>query len=288
MRKANEFGHGGNVFGFEAARALVVWKIRNAKLEWSEWDERDRRQSCEERRRASLGAPEFHRRKDRRFCSRTAMTRAKRDCAWRSRLLNRSAVAVTIFVAWTSVAADQRQGTAFSQVTSSDSAAAQALANQLTALSPSVRPEEARRLADRVYAVASQLRREYGVIWPPLFNNFLVNRGIRKRGLCFQWAEDLLVSLDALKLTSLELHWGEAYAGSWQESNCVVVTAKGQPFKYGIILDCWRHSGHLYWRAAATDKVSWAENRAYARLVRDKLGAAHNRDIAVQTRPNAK
>lgn len=216
------------------------------------------------------------------------MTRAKPNYAWQRRLLNRSVVVVTIFVAWTSVAADQRQGTAFSQLTISDSAAAQALANQIADLSPSVRPEEAGRLADRVYAVASQLRHEYGVIWPPLFNNFLVNSGMRKRGLCFQWAEDLLVSLDGLKLTSLELHWGEADAGSWRESNCVVVTAKGQPLQCGIILDCWRHSGHLYWCAAATDKVFWVENKTYARFARDKLGAAHNRDIAVQTRPNAK
>jgi hypothetical protein len=115
-----------------------------------------------------------------------------------------------------------------------------------------------------------------------------VNSGIKKRGLCFQWAEDLLVSLNALKLTSLELHWGEAHAGSWQESNCVVVTAKRRPFNSGIILDCWRRSGHLYWRSVVTDKVVWVENKAYANLVRDKSGAADNHYIVGQTRANAK
>jgi hypothetical protein len=98
-------------------------------------------------------------------------------------------------------------------------------------------------VAESAYATAAQLRRDYGVIGgPPSFHNFLVNLGIRKRGLCFQWAEDLLVQLDALKLRTLELHWAEARAGSWQEHNCVVVTAKGQRFREGIILDCWRHS----------------------------------------------
>jgi len=221
--------------------------------------------------------------------SRTALARAKRNRASRTQLLNRFAVVVTIFLAGTNLAAaDQGQGIASLQLTSGDSAAAEALGKQITALSPSVRPDEARRLAESAYAIARQLRREYGVIWPPLLNNWLVNSGIRKRGLCFQWAEDLLVSLDTLKLTSLELHWGEAHAGSWQESNCVVVTAKGQPFNCGIILDCWRRSGHLYWRSVVTDKVFWVENRAYAHFVRDKSGGADNHSIAVQTRTDAK
>jgi hypothetical protein len=109
------------------------------------------------------------------------------------------------------------------------------------------------RVAECAYAAAAQLRHDYGVIGPPLFNNFLVNLGIRKRGLCFQWAEDLLVQLDALKLRTLQVHWAEARAGSLREHNGVVVTAKGQPFREGIILDCWRHSGHLFWSLLATD-----------------------------------
>jgi len=198
------------------------------------------------------------------------------------------AIAVGIVVPWTGVAvADQRQHTVVPQVASSDSAAAQALMNQIAALSPRVRAEEAARVAQCVYNAAGQLRRDYGVVWPPLFNNFLINSGIRKRGFCFQWAEDLLARLDALKVSTLELRWGEANAGTWQESNCVVVTAKGQPFNTGIILDCWRHSGHLYWTAVATDKVSWVENRAYAKFVRTKsapkaFGA--NRHVAFQTK----
>src|SRR5438045_3063794 len=101
------------------------------------------------------------------------------------------------------------------QVARRDLAAAQALMDQIAALSPRVRAEESARLAECVYNTTRQLRRDYQVVWPPLFNNFLVNSGIKKRGLCFQWAEDLLVVLDGLKLTSLELHWGEAQVGTW-------------------------------------------------------------------------
>src|SRR5437868_4500251 len=106
----------------------------------------------------------------------------------------------------------------------------QVLADRIAALEPNVRRDEAQQIAEHAYATADRLRRTYGVNWPPLFNNFLVNVGIRKRGLCFQFAEDLLLDLDSLKPATLELHWGAARAGRASEHNCVVVTAKGQPF----------------------------------------------------------
>jgi len=145
-----------------------------------------------------------------------------------------------------------------------------------------------------VYSTASRLRQEYGVVGPPsfvnsLFNNFLVNSGIRKRGLCFQWAEDMLAALDALKLASLELHWGEARAGTMRENNAIVVTAKGKPFQSGIVLDCWRHSGRVHWNSVAADHFfPWKENAAYAGFVRARSARAIKRQLAFQTRNEAK
>jgi hypothetical protein len=202
------------------------------------------------------------------------------------RLLLISTIAFGLFASGSSIAnANEPARLVLSAVANTDLPAAQALTTRIVALSPRVRADEAARVAASVYNAAGQLRRDYQVVWPPLFNNLLINSGIRKRGLCFQWAEDLLVRLDALKLTTLELRWGEGYAGTWQESNCVVVTAKGQPFNTGIILDCWRHSGHLYWTAVASDKVPWVENKAFAHFVRAKsaskaLGANRRRDNA--------
>jgi hypothetical protein len=184
------------------------------------------------------------------------------------------AIAVTMIGIWPTIAVAHQADPTAAALARSDLASAEALARHIAALSPNARPEEARRLAECAYLNASRLKREYGVIWPPLLNNVLINTGIKKRGFCFHWAEDLLVAFDALKLTTLELHWGEAQAGTWQESNCIVVTAKGQPFNRGIILDCWRHSGHLYWREVAADKVPWVENRTYARFIRNKSAPA--------------
>lgn len=169
-----------------------------------------------------------------------------------------------------------------------DAAGVKALQSKIIALSPNVHPSDARQVAECAYASAQKLRRDYGVFGPPLFHNFLVNTGIRKRGLCFQWAEDLLAQLDRLKLTTLELHWGEARAGTLREHNCVVVTARGQPFRSGIILDCWRHSGRLFWAALATDHYPWIEDSNYARIARAKSAAASNRHVAFQIRVDPK
>jgi len=194
-------------------------------------------------------------------------------------------LAVGIFASSTSTTvADQRQPIILLQVASGDSAAAHSLANKIAALSPKVDQEEANLLAQCAYVTVSQLRRQYRMFGTPIFNNFLIYHGIRKRGYCFQWAEDLLIALDTLKLDSLELHWGESNAGNWRENNCIVVTAKGQPFNRGIILDCWRHFGHLRWNAVIADEDPYVENRAYAHLVRAKSAAPANRHIVLQTK----
>jgi len=153
------------------------------------------------------------------------------------------------------------------EVAKNDLAKAQALATQLAALSPKVDPKEAKAVAECAYAAARRLRSQYHMFGTPIFNNFLVYHGFRKRGYCYQWTADLLVALDALKLKTLELHWGEAYAGTYRENNCLVATAKGQPFDHGMILECWRHMGHLRWNLVPSDEDRYVENKKYAQRV---------------------
>jgi hypothetical protein len=173
------------------------------------------------------------------------------------------------------------------EVPRSDLAEAEALANKLAALSPKVDRNEATLLAERAYVTVSRLRRQYRMFGTPIFNNFLVYHGFRNRGYCYQWTEDLLVALDALKLKSLELHWGESYAGTWRENNCLVVAAKRQPFDRGMILDCWRHFGHLRWNLVLSDEDRYFENTKYAGLVRARSASKSlraDRHVALQTR----
>ena len=178
--------------------------------------------------------------------------------------------------------AEQQPSFSF-QLPKNDSAKAEALAAKIATLSPRVDRKEATLLAECAYATVSQLRQHYRMFGTPIFNNFLVYHGFRQRGYCYQWSEDLLVALDALKLKTLELHWGESYAGTWRENNCVVVTAKGQPFDHGLILEAWRHFGHLRWNLLLSDEDRYFENSKYARRV---LGRSASRNARHSTSPS--
>ena len=73
----------------------------------------------------------------------------------------------------------------------------------------------------------------------------------------------LLNQLDALRLQTLDLHWAESYAGTSAEHNVIVVTARGQPFERGILLDNWRYGGHLvYVRVGMDSEYRWTEDPA--------------------------
>jgi hypothetical protein len=139
------------------------------------------------------------------------------------------------------------------------------LRGRIGALAPSVRPEEAQLVARCAYTTGRELKREWQVVWPPGLQNFLVNTGARKGGLCFQWATELLLRLDALKLKTLELHWAESFETTASEHNVIVVTAVGQPFPSGILLDNWRYGGRLIWGPVTGDsQYRWKENKVEA------------------------
>jgi hypothetical protein len=212
--------------------------------------------------------------------ARSILVFARRDRQGKSQSVHGVVGAAAVFALWTAdfaTAGQQPQKFSASfQVPRSDLARAEALASQLAALSPRVDRNEAKLLADCAYATVSQLRRQYRMFGTPIFNNFLIYHGLRKRGYCYQWSEDLLVALDALKLTSLELRWGESNPGNWRENNCIVDTAKGQPIRSGIRLESWRHLGHLYFGPIVADSDPYVENSAYARFILTRSAASNS------------
>ena len=119
---------------------------------------------------------------------------------------------------------------------------------------------EAERLAVAAHTESQRLGREYRAVGLPQFHNFLVNTGLKRRGLCHHWARDLGQRLAALRLHTLVLRWGIARGGTLREHNAVVVTARGQPFERGIVLDPWRHSGRLFSAEVSADKYPWQED----------------------------
>jgi len=120
------------------------------------------------------------------------------------------------------------------------------------ALAPDVDPGEAELLSVTAHTASRSLAREYGV-WSPNFQNFLIHIGKRQRGWCGHYTRDIGERLKELKLKTLVIHWGAAFAGTVDENNCLVVTARNQPFEDGIVLDGWRRGGRLFWCAVKKD-----------------------------------
>ena len=138
------------------------------------------------------------------------------------------------------------------------------LAQAIRALGPGVDPEEAERAARVAVTYPLQLRAEYGVTDPPLIHNTKVNMGLRPRGLCWHWAEDLERRLKQEDFRTLDLHRAIANADRVMriDHSSVVVTAKGGAMEEGIVLDGWRHGGHLFWTRVPEDAdYHWERQR---------------------------
>ncbi len=121
------------------------------------------------------------------------------------------------------------------------------LRDALVALAPDVDPGEAELLSVTAHTASRDCAREYGLVWTPIFQNLLIHMGKRQRGYCGHYTRDIGERLKELRLKTLVLHWGAAYAGTPGENNCLVVTARNQPFEEGIVMDGWRNSGQLFW-----------------------------------------
>ena len=128
-------------------------------------------------------------------------------------------------------------------------------------LSPTVDPAEAEAVAVTSHRMARQLAREYRVVGPSVFQNFLINIGARQRGFCAHYARDIGTRLKELRLKTLYLHWGAADANTRLEHNVIVVTAVNQPFDAGYIIDGWRNAGRLCWWPVLKDSgYKWKED----------------------------
>lgn len=140
------------------------------------------------------------------------------------------------------------------------------LTHQLITLGADVDKGEAKMFAYEAILYPQELAKKYGLVYPPTFHNFLINTGLKERGLCYEWSEDMITHLKAQHYTSFDLRWGVANKGAFDEHNSVVVVAKGAPFWSGILIDPWRHSGELYWAKLRDDpEYKWVENKERSR-----------------------
>lgn len=141
-----------------------------------------------------------------------------------------------------------------------DSKSIKRFRDAIVALSPAVDPAEAELVAEMSHHTARRLQREWRVVPPANFQNFLIHIGARQRGFCFDWAHGIGAQLRTLPLKTLTLHWAEAHPNSRLEHNVVVVTARDQPIYTGYIIDGWRAAGRLLWWPVVKDEYPWKEN----------------------------
>ena len=82
----------------------------------------------------------------------------------------------------------------------------------------------------------------------------MIDVGVRKRGACKHWAEDLLNYLRTVERKYFQVAWGEANMQKITEHNVAVIIPNGQPFDSGMMVDPWRTSGIPFWLKVKKDK----------------------------------
>jgi hypothetical protein len=129
------------------------------------------------------------------------------------------------------------------------------LSKILHTLTPHEPSSETMQLSRDIFAKTAKLTREFEMTSPPQYHNFLVNVGIKEKGLCYHWSDALYSYVTTQSYPSFEFHLVGANIGEyWSEHNSLVIVAKGGSIDEGIIIDPWRKGGKLYFSKVKDDK----------------------------------
>ena len=129
------------------------------------------------------------------------------------------------------------------------------LTRAIETLGPGVDPAEAASAAEVSYRHTHALALQYQITDPPLIHNTKVNMGLKPRGLCWHWAEDMQNRLLAERYQTLALHRAIA-----NEDNpfriahsTAIVSRAGDGMYDGLVIDPWRKGGILTWAPTRED-----------------------------------
>ncbi|MGH8092287.1 MAG: hypothetical protein ACREIF_02275 [Chthoniobacterales bacterium] len=172
-------------------------------------------------------------------------------------------------------------------VRADDSKSIKGFRDAIVALAPDVDPAEAQLVSETAHQTARRLAKEWRVVPPADFQNFLIHIGARQYGYCFHWARGIGEQLRMLHLKTLVLYWAAADPGTNLEHNCIVVTARGQPMSDGYIIDGWRQCGRLTWWPVKKDTYPWKELPKETAWVRNEVTPVSRKSRRVPVRPQA-
>ncbi len=127
------------------------------------------------------------------------------------------------------------------------------LEKELLSLSPHVSKKEAKDLSVFALRYTKILANRYHIAISPRFQNFLINIGLKKRGYCYNYANDLAKALLKRDYKSFDFYRIIYRKGTAFEHNALLVRAKDSNSS-GVVLDGWRNAGRLYFSKIENDK----------------------------------
>ncbi len=128
------------------------------------------------------------------------------------------------------------------------------LEGELLAMREDVDPTEAARAAQIAFDHTRELAIQYQITDHPIVHNSKVNMGLKPRGLCWHWAEDMEKRLNAEGFETLEMHRAISEGrGVRIDHSTAIISAKGDPYTSGVVLDPWRNGGVLFFAPVSVD-----------------------------------
>lgn len=153
-------------------------------------------------------------------------------------------------------------GTSPEKLALASSADVDRLTTSIVAMREDVDPSEAARAAEIAFGYTRTLAIQYEITDLPLVHNTKVNLGLRPRGLCWHWAEDMENRLDAEGFETLEMNRAIAEGrGIRIDHSTAIISAKGDGYAKGVVLDPWRNGGILFFAPIAEDTRYFWEAR---------------------------
>jgi len=136
------------------------------------------------------------------------------------------------------------------------------LAALLETLNVHISSEESLRLSTEIFQEVASLRKKFQPVAEPHINNFLINVGLKEKGLCYQWSDALYHHFKHKNYKYFEFHLLVANKGEYFfEHNVFVVVAKKGSVMQGVIIDPWRDSKNVYFSKIKEDKAYQWEQR---------------------------
>ena len=129
------------------------------------------------------------------------------------------------------------------------------LAQLLQTLDSNISFEAARSLSGEIFQQTDQLRVQFNPVSEPHINNFLVNIGLKEKGLCYEWSDPLYLYFKRKTYPYFSFHLLVSNRGKYfQEHNVLAVSAKEGNVEESVIIDPWREPRTLYFLKVKDDR----------------------------------